>query len=64
MHVGVNQAGEQRGVAQVDDFGSLRMVDGATYGADALALDQNLAGLKQGSGINLEQPRCVKRDGC
>jgi hypothetical protein len=40
------------------------MVDGATYGADALALDQNLAGLKQGSGINLEQPRCVKRDGC
>ncbi len=63
MHVGVNEAGQQCDVAQIDDFGPLRMLDRAAHGADALALDEYLAGLKQRSGIHLEQPRRVEHDG-
>jgi hypothetical protein len=39
------------------------MIDGLAHGFDALALDQNFAGLEQGSSINLEQPRGVEDDG-
>jgi hypothetical protein len=39
------------------------MLDGAAHGADALALDQNFAGLEQRSGVYLEQPRRVEHDG-
>ena len=44
-------------------FGALGMVDRCAHGADALALDQNFAGLEQGSGIHLEQARGVEDDG-
>ena len=63
MHVRVDEAGEQRGVAQVDDFGALRMVDRRAHGANALALDEDFAGLEQGAGIDLEQARGVEDDG-
>ena len=63
MHVRVDQAGQQRGVAEVDDPCALRMVDRCADSADALALDQNLAGLEQVSGIDLEQARGVEHDG-
>ena len=63
MHMGVDQAGKQRCVAEVDDPGALRMVDRAADGADAVALDENFAGLEEGSGVHLEQARGVKDDG-
>jgi hypothetical protein len=63
MHVRVNEAGEQGGVAQVDDAGSLRMLDRRADGEDALALDENLTGLEEGSSIDLKQTRGVEHDG-
>ena len=63
MHVSVDEAGEQRGVAEVDDLCALRMVDGCADGADALALDENLAGLEDGAGVDLKQARGVEDDG-
>jgi hypothetical protein len=39
------------------------MVDRSAHGLDALARDENLAGLKEIAGIDLEQPRGVKDDG-
>jgi hypothetical protein len=61
--VRVDQAGEQGGVAQVDDFGALGMINRLPNGANAISLDQNFAGLEQGSGVNLEQARGVEDDG-
>jgi hypothetical protein len=63
MHVGVDQAGEQRDVAEVDDFGALRMVDRCADGANAVAFDQDFAGLEEGAGVDLEQARGVEDDG-
>ncbi len=63
MHVSVDEAGEQCGVAEINDAGSLRMLDGCADGKDALALDENLAGLEQGSGIDLKQAGGVEHDG-
>jgi len=63
MHMSVDEAGEQRGVAEVDNAGSLRMLDRCADGEDALALDENLAGLEKGSGIDLKQARGVEYDG-
>ena len=63
MDVGVDEAGEQRGVAEVDDLRALRMVDRSADGADALALDQNFAGLKDCAGVDLKQARGVEHDG-
>ena len=47
MHVRVDEAGEQRDVAEVDDGCVRRMVDGCADGADALALDENFAGSEE-----------------
>ena len=63
MNVRVDKAGEQGSVAEIDDFGALRMVDRGADGANAISLDQNFAGLEQGSGIHLEQARGVENDG-
>ena len=63
VHMGVDKAGKQRGVTQVNDLGPLRVLDGSAHGADALALDQNFARLEQRSGVYLEQPRRVEHDG-
>jgi hypothetical protein len=63
MHVSVDEAGEQRNVAEVDDARALRVLDGCADGKDALALDENLAGLEQGSGIDLKQAGGVEHDG-
>ena len=46
MHVRVDQAGDQRGVAEVDDLRALRMLDRRADGANALAFDEDLAGLE------------------
>ena len=63
MDVGVDQTGEQRGVAQVDDFGALGMINRGADGANAIPIDQHFTGLKQGTGIHLEQARGVEDDG-
>ncbi len=63
MDVGVDEAGEQGGVAQVDDFGALGMVDRGADGADVVAFDQDFAGLEEGAGIDLEKARGVENDG-
>ncbi len=63
MHVRVDETGEQRGVAEVDDVRALRMIDGCAHGLDALALDENLAGLKDVAGVHLEKTRGVEHDG-
>lgn len=59
----VDEAGEQGRVTQVDDAGSLRMLDGGADGNNAFSLDKNLPGLEEGSGIDLKQARGVKHDG-
>ena len=44
VHVGVDQAGQQSGVAEIDDLRAGRMRDRRADGGDAVALDQNFAG--------------------
>ena len=44
-------------------LGALGMVDRSADGADALALDENFAGLEQGSGVDLKQAGGVEDDG-
>ena len=63
MHVRVDEAGEQRGVAEVDDLGAGRMVDRGADGADAVTFDEDFAGPEQRAGIDLEQARGVEDDG-
>ena len=63
MDVGVDEAGEQRCVAEVDDVCALRMIDGSADGADAVALDENLAGAEEDAGVNLKQAGGVEDDG-
>ncbi len=47
MDMRVDETGEKRGVAEVDHFYTLRMLDGFSNGANALAVDEYLAGLEQ-----------------
>jgi hypothetical protein len=63
MHVGVDEAGEQGGVAEVEDARALRVVDRDADGADAVTLDEDFAGLKKRAGVDLEQAGGVEDDG-
>ena len=63
MDMRVDEAGEQRGVAEVDEADSLRMLDRRADSTDALALDEDLAGLEQGSGVDLQKAGGVEHDG-
>ena len=63
MDVSVDEAGEQRCVAEVYDVCVLRMIDGCADGADAVALDENLAGVKEDAGIDLKETGGVEDDG-
>jgi hypothetical protein len=60
MHVYVDKAWEQRGIAEVDHLCVLRMIDRGAHRDDSLAFDENLAGLEEVSSINLEQAGCVE----
>ena len=64
MNVRVDEAGQQGCVAEVDDLCTLRMLDGLADGANALALNQNFAGLEDDASIDLEQAGRVEDDGC
>jgi hypothetical protein len=63
MDVGVDEAREQGNVAEVDDFGVLGMVDGCGDGADAVAFDEDFAGLEDCAGVDLEEAGGVEDDG-
>ena len=63
VHVRVDQAGQQSGIAEIDHRGALRMLHRRSHGLNPLALDQNLAGPQHVSGIYFKQPRRVEHDG-
>ena len=63
MHVGIDQARQQSGIAEIDDFGAGRMRDRRADGSDALAVDKNFSRGHDAAGIDLEQVRCVQDDG-
>jgi hypothetical protein len=63
MDVSVDEAGEERGVAEVDDARALRVLDGCADSKDALTLDENLSGLEQGSVVDLQKASGVEHDG-
>jgi hypothetical protein len=59
VHVGVNQAGEKRGVAQIDDFGARRMGD---FGANFfyfVGVHEYFAWSGDAAGLDVEQARGV-----
>ena len=60
VHVRVNQSGQQRGVAQVDDLSVRRMRDGRSHRGNAFTLNQNLARGNHAPGIDLKQARRVQ----
>jgi hypothetical protein len=63
MDVRVNQAGEQSGVAEVDEFGAVRMRHFVAGFDDEIVLDQNFAGSGDAAGFYVEQARGVEDDG-
>ena len=63
VDVRVDEAGQQGGVAEVDDFRAGWACDfGADFG-DGVALDQDFAGSDHFAGFDVEQARGVKNDG-
>jgi len=63
MDVDVDQAGKQRGVAEVNDLGTLRMLDDGADFDDAIALHENFSGRDNFAGIDFEKTRGVEHDG-
>ena len=63
MHVGVDQAGHQRRVAQIDGLRSGGMGDGRAGGNDLLSFDQDLPGGKHAAAFDIEQARGMENDG-
>jgi hypothetical protein len=63
MDVRVDEAGEQSGVAEIEDPSALRMLNRDADSADAVALDQDFARLKESASVHLEQARGVEDDG-
>ena len=59
----INQARQQRRVAQVDDLGSLWMFDGRTNFHDAILLHQHFAGSDYFPVLDIEEARGVQNDG-
>jgi hypothetical protein len=62
VNVRVDEAGEQRGVAEVDDRCALRMANGCANLANAVAFDKDFAGTEQGTGVDLKQAGRVEDD--
>jgi hypothetical protein len=63
MNMRVDEAGDQGGVAEVDDLRALRMVNRGADGANAVALNQDFARLEDLAGIDLKQAGGVEDDG-
>jgi len=63
VDVGVNQAGEKCGVAEIDEFGAVRVIHFGADFYDQVALDEDFAGSNRASGFHVEQARGVKDNG-
>jgi hypothetical protein len=63
MHVGIDQSGQQRAVAQIDDLRSRRMGHLCTNFCNPLALHQHFAGFQDASAFDVEQTRRMQHDG-
>ena len=63
MHMRVDQARHQGGVAQIDHFRARRMTDRAAHRRDAVALDQDLAGRHDAAAFRVEQARGMQHNG-
>jgi hypothetical protein len=63
MHMRIDEPGEQRGIAEVNDASRWRMVDGRSDRFDSFSFDQNFAGSENLSGCDVKQARRVKDDG-
>ena len=64
MNMGIDHAGHQCDVAEIDDFSVRGTLHAGSHRTNAIAFDKNLARLQNCSGVNLKQARCVqdKRD--
>ena len=62
MDMGVDQAGHQGRVAQVDGLGSGRVGNGGAGGNDLLSFDQHLSGDKHAAALDIEQARGMEND--
>ncbi len=63
MDMRVDQAGEQRAVAKIDDLRARGMGDGRAHFDDAFAAHQHFAGRDNAAGFDIDQARGVKYDG-
>jgi hypothetical protein len=61
--VGVDEAGEQSSVTEIDEFGGVRVIHFCADFYDEAALDQDFAGGGGAAGFDVEQARGVKDDG-
>ena len=59
----VDQARHDRGIAEIDDLGSLWTLDGRAYFNDALVLHKNFPGSDYFPIFNIEESRSMK-DNC
>jgi hypothetical protein len=60
VDVHVNQAGHQRGVAEINYLRSRWMRDGCADFGDAFALDEDFTGRDDATGFDIEKARGVK----
>lgn len=63
VHVGVDEAGEERGVAEIEHLRALRVLDGSGNFDDAIALHEDFSRRKDFSGVDFEETRGVEHDG-
>jgi hypothetical protein len=63
MHVGVDQAGHQGRVAEIDGLSSRRMGDGGAGGNDLVCFNQDLSGGEHAAALDIEQARGMENDG-
>ena len=63
VHMRVDQAGQQRAIAQVDDLRAGRMGDRGAGFDDAVVLHQHLTGRKIAPGFDIQHARRVQHDG-
>jgi len=63
MSMGVDEAGAERGIAEVDHRRTVRDRQPLADGQDLLALDDHHAALDQDVRLAVEQPGCLEHDG-
>ncbi len=61
--MGIDEARQQRGIAEVDQLRAGRMAHRGTHRRNALAFDENFARRQHPAGVDLEQVRGMQDDG-